>query len=1017
MPNHIYDSLPIAIRIYPETDRPRKESRAPKKWVRPRGMLVFDAETRVDAAQALTFGSFRVFWDGRCLKEGLFYGEVLEDKERHVLDEYVAAHQAETVHQSNLELLSRREFVDLLFELAYRRRYLTVAFNMPFDLSRVAFEFTKARGRFAGGFALELWSYINNLGHEVPDPNRPRICIKHIDSKRALKGFTSRRIPDPADLIPDDSETGEPEPGFKFRGHLLDLRTLAFALTDKGHTLESASEAFGGEKKQKPKSHGIVTEEYIYYNRQDVHITCKLALNLLEEYEKHPITLQPTKAYSPASIGKAYLQTMGIPPILEWQPDFPREYLGYAETAFVGGRTSAHIRKISVPVVYTDFLSMYPTVNNLMGLWSFVIAREVKVVEHCESEIIRFLTKLEPEDLFKPQMWKSLGGFVKVIPGGDILPCRAKYSVESNDWQVGVNHVYVEKTSASDLVPNPKAFWYSLPDVVASVILTRRIPNIVDAFRIVPVAVLDGLKAIRLRGEIGIDPASEDFFKAVIEQRKRVASRNDIDEAKKERLGGALKVLANSTSYGIYAEMNREESDDPVRVTCHGIDEEPFSCSVGHPDIPGKYCFPPLASLITGGARLMLALLEYSVTKRGGTYAMEDTDSMAIVATETGGKIRCPGGPHLMDDGRDGVLALSWNQVDEIVEQFAALNPYDPAAVGRSILKIEKDNWDPETGKRRQLYCHAISAKRYVLFERNEDCGPAVLRKKINSEKDHWSQHGLGHLLNPTDLDSDDRDWIAQVWENIIRAADGFPVAKLSFEDFPAVGRVSVSSPGMMKLFADFNRGKKYSEQIKPFNFLLTCHVKPFGHPAGADPEHFHLIAPYETDPQKWLKMLWIDQYTGKKYRITTEGHHGARDAARVKTYGDVIREYACHPESKCADDVGNICDRVTIGLLQRRHILIDGVTAIGKESNKLEEVDAGMVHDPDAAYTVYRDPRRDEWETKIRPALQKMSLSGLVEKTGMSPRALIDLREGRSRPHAKHKEAILAVLRKLSLL
>jgi hypothetical protein len=30
-----------------------------------------------------------------------------------------------------------------------------------------------------------------------------------------------------------------------FRGHLLDLRTIAFALTDKGHTLESACEAFG----------------------------------------------------------------------------------------------------------------------------------------------------------------------------------------------------------------------------------------------------------------------------------------------------------------------------------------------------------------------------------------------------------------------------------------------------------------------------------------------------------------------------------------------------------------------------------------------------------------------------------------------------------------------------------------------------------------------------------------------------------------------------------------------------
>jgi hypothetical protein len=27
------------------------------------------------------------------------------------------------------------------------------------------------------------------------------------------------------------------------------------------------------------------------------------------------------------------------------------------------------------------------------------------------------------------------------------------------------------------------------------------------------------------------------------------------------------------------------------------------------------------------------------------------------------------------------------------------------------------------------------------------------------------------------------------------------------------------------------NRGKRYSDQIKPFNFLNTCHVAPFGYP------------------------------------------------------------------------------------------------------------------------------------------------------------------------------------------
>lgn len=54
----------------------------------------------------------------------------------------------------------------------------------------------------------------------------------------------------------------------------------------------------------------------------------------------------------------------------------------------------------------------------------------------------------------------------------------------------------------------------------------------------------------------------------------------------------------------------------------------------------------------------MLALLEHSVVELGGTYAMEDTDSMAIVATETGGLIPCPGGPLRDNKGREAVKAF-----------------------------------------------------------------------------------------------------------------------------------------------------------------------------------------------------------------------------------------------------------------------------------------------------------------------------------------------------------------------
>jgi len=254
-----------------------------------------------------------------------------------------------------------------------------------------------------------LWTYVDKNGQERRHPHRPRIAVKYIDNKRALKGFTSRKVADEEDLIPEGSTSGKPEEDYIFRGHFLDLRTLAFALTDRGYTLEGACEAFGVEHgKQRVEKHGIITEKYIDYNRRDVLATSELAIKLLDEYKKHPIGLQATKAYSPASIGKAYLRVMGIKPILERQKSFSKEYLGYAQSAFFGGRTSAHIRKVPVPVVYTDFLSMYPTVNSLMDLWRIVTAREIKVIDHCQSDIEAFLRGLSAERLFDLATWKQL---------------------------------------------------------------------------------------------------------------------------------------------------------------------------------------------------------------------------------------------------------------------------------------------------------------------------------------------------------------------------------------------------------------------------------------------------------------------------------------------------------------------------------------------------------------------------------------------------------------------------------
>ena len=95
--------------------------------------------------------------------------------------------------------------------------------------------------------------------------------------------------------------------------------------------------------------------------------TWSLYCAVKEEFDRHPIigdgkSLEAGKAYSPASIGKAYYRAMGIKPFEERQPDFSSEIMGYAMTAYYGGRSECHYRCRPVRVYHTDITRMYPSV-------------------------------------------------------------------------------------------------------------------------------------------------------------------------------------------------------------------------------------------------------------------------------------------------------------------------------------------------------------------------------------------------------------------------------------------------------------------------------------------------------------------------------------------------------------------------------------------------------------------------------------------------------------------------------
>jgi len=946
------DLLPIALRVH--TRRIEKEatkSRRASSRLGPRWgelVLILDTETRTDASQALTFGSARLCcWksDARleCVREYLFHSDDLEKQDPHgfaCLKKYAREHRKE----HRLELVSRRTFLDRVFWLAFKSKTLIAGFNLPFDLSRLSVTWTEGRERYANGFSLVIWDLVDKAtGKRRENRFRPRVRIKHLDSKRALMGVATAGS-DPV------------------RVKLLDLRTLAFALTDEGHSLASACTAFGVEHgKLETKGHGQITEEYIDYNRRDVLATQELLEKLRMEFDRHPVDLDPKNAMSPASVAKGYLKKMGIKPPGAKFDDLPVEVTAAAMMAYYGGRAECRIRKTVVSVVYCDFVSMYPTVNALIGLWRMLTAAKLRAMD-ATKDVQNLLDRITLDQCFDRATWKDFNFIAWIEPHEDILPVRAPYSDGGRAYNIAVNPLTCHR-------PTP----FAGPDLVVAKLLspTGRSPRVIKAWRLIPHGTQSGLQPIKLRNEIEVDPIRDDFFRSVVEQRKALPGK-ELPPDERARLDRFLKILANSGSYGIYAQLDRIDLPGSEKETLevYGLDG-PFPASTNVVERPGEFYFPPLAALITSGARLMLALLEKCVAAAGGNYAICDTDSMAI--------------------------ALPMQRVREIVARFEALNPYDRLFVPGSILKIEKENLNPQTGNPLQLFCYAIAAKRYALFHLDR-------MGKITIRKD--SEHGLGHLLNPVDPEQESRDWIREVWRLIVSEAAGGRVERPEWMKRPAISRVTATTPELV-LRLQSRRRTTYADSVKPMNFLLAAHVPPLQTPVPA--AHFQLIAPFNLDPRRWASMTWTDYYSGERYAISTTGNSGS-DVVRVKSHADVFEEYCNHAEPKSIGPDGEPCGRATSGELGRRPVFGMYPIYVGKESNRLDEVEQGTVHDWEQVRSEYSDPSADPWKLLVVPILKMMNGPELARRAGVTERHVARLRNGRQMPSAELRDLLTQI-------
>lgn len=279
------------------------------------------------------------------------------------------------------------------------------------------------------------------------------------------------------------------------------------------------------------------------------------------------------------------------------------------------------------------------------------------------------------------------------------------------------------------------------------------------------------------------------------------------------------------------------------------------------------------------------------------------------------------------------------------------------------------------------------------------------------------SEHGLGHLLNPLDPDRDDRDWITDIYPLLIDNPEALLSGGPDWLDLPALTRIALTTNEVARAFAAYNSSRPWPEQVKPFNFLLHAHIDPFGYPAGVDRTHFRLIAPYESDPDAWLQLPWVDLHTGTLHPVTTDPNDHRSERVRLKTYRDVLTLYAVHPEPKSLDPDGHPCTRRSPpGLLARRPVTLLTLSLIGKESNRLDETIAGLIGSLDDTLATYNSPNENTWTLLVLPALADFPTRQLAALTELDDRTIQRIKKrATSTPHGRNRALLTLITAQLA--
>ena len=571
--------------------------------------------------------------------------------------------------------------------------------------------------------------------------------------------------------------------------------------------------------------------------------------------------------------------------------------------------------------------------------------------------------------------------------------------------------------------------WWMLADVLASMLYTGKAPEVLQAIELVAAEEQIATTPIDFMGDprYRIDPKTDDVFTKVVELKSEFKERAESEPEHADywnAMAQGIKLLANSTSYGIFVEVDEDDPTEEAKpVVIHAMSR--WTTTTNKLERPGKYAFAPLGALIPAGGRLLTAIAEKLATDRGISYAHIDTDGITLTKPK-------------------GMTRDAFYRFDqEIADWFRPLSPYAGKA---ELLELEKQNrWE---GHREPLYFLGVSDKRYVLYNLYEDDAGPIRRegKRYNVRIRKFSSHGQGtyaplkdylspvHIPEPCEKNTKGEPdssklggqrWSYDLWYDAIvafetdvvpRSANGSPLYEVNPQhpwlQKPAFLQTTLSTWDLLTRYSSSYRGHLL---VRPFSFftLLPAFHGTFPIQHGSMSHRVMQALLDGSDKDLYRDIPSDTSFDGPFIRTTAdleaaiaEGSFGWNDldgvrhslpvGIQTKTIAEAYQYYFRQPEFKSADPTG-------CGDLPVRHVIITGLAVCGKEGNAIavdraEETDGQLGGIEDVQ--VYGTEPVD---------VHGYRLSDLMIVTRMSKTTLTDIRRGKYSPSDETKEKLAA--------